>query len=91
MADKTILVSSGFGSKHRKPFVVIESEDLDKPLQISPDDARNLAMNLLRAAEAADHDAFVVGFLKDQADLNDEQIAAWLYEFRVAREKIKHE
>lgn len=88
MAGKLILVSSGFGSKHRLPFVVIESEDLDKPLQISPEDARNLAMNLLRAAEAADTDAFLVDFMKDSLD--PQQIATLLYEFRNAREKFKH-
>lgn len=87
MTDKLILVSSGFGSKARKPFVVIESEDLDKPFQISPDDARKLAMNLLRAAEASDTDAFMVGFMKDSLD--EQQIAALLYEFRNAREKFK--
>ena len=89
MGEKTILVSSGFGSKARKPFVVIESEDLDKPLQISPDDARNLAMNLLRAAEAADTDAFLVDFMKDTLD--PQQIASLLYEFRNAREKFRNE
>lgn len=59
---KVINVSSGYGGNTRQPFVTIETEKLIKPLQLYPEEARDLARNLLEAAEAAEQDAFIFEF-----------------------------
>ncbi|HRJ75350.1 MAG TPA: hypothetical protein PLX90_05090 [Anaerolineales bacterium] len=48
------LISSGFGANTKKPFVEMESPNLDKPVQLTPSDAREIAKALLEAAEAAE-------------------------------------
>lgn len=63
---KVIHVSSGFGANTRQPFVEIQMEyPEDHPLQIHPDEARELAGNLLRAADAADSDQFIFEFFAE--------------------------
>lgn len=63
---KVIHVSSGFGANTRQPFVAIEMQyPRDHPLQLHPDEARDLAMNLLQAADAADSDQFIFEFFAD--------------------------
>ena len=59
---KTINVTSGYGGNTHQPFVEIKTNKLKEPLQISPEEARDLAANLLQAAEAAEQDAFIVEF-----------------------------
>lgn len=69
----TINVTSGYGGNTRQPFVQIETKKLREPLQISPDEARDLAANLLRAAEAADQDAFIFEFHAGLMEGNEEE------------------
>ena len=59
---KMINVTSGYGGNTRQPFVEIKTDKLKEPLQISPEEARDLAANLLQAAEAAEQDAFIFEF-----------------------------
>lgn len=88
--NKVILVSSGYGLNTRLPFVQIESEDLDKPIQVSPQEARDLALNLLQAAEGADTDAFMVDFLKNTVGFGDSEIAQMVALFRAERIKNRN-
>jgi len=57
-----IMVTSGYGGNTRQPFVEIKTDKLKAPLQLSPEEARDLALNLLQAAEAAEQDAFIFEF-----------------------------
>lgn len=59
---KMINVTSGYGGNTRQPFVEIKAEKLKEPMQLSPEEARDLAANLLQAAEAAEQDAFIFEF-----------------------------
>ena len=59
---KTINVTSGYGGNTRQPFVEIKADKLKEPLQLSPEEARDLGANLLQAAEAAEQDAFIFEF-----------------------------
>jgi len=84
--DKIILVTSGYGGNTNKPFVMVEGEDFDQPIQFSPADARALAANLLRAAEAAESDAIIVNFLHGELELPMEKVAEVLVMFRKFRD-----
>jgi hypothetical protein len=55
--------------------------------QMSPSDARALALNLLECAEAAEGDAFLVTFLRKKVLANDKAIASILQDFRKWREQ----
>lgn len=57
-----LLVTSGYGHNTREPFVMIEGDHIDSPIQMSPDEARAFAQNLLQAAEGAETDAFIFEF-----------------------------
>jgi hypothetical protein len=83
--DKTILVTSGYGGNTKKPFVMVEGDEFDKPIQFSPTDARALAQNLLRAAEAAESDAVIVNFLHGELELPMGKVAEVLVMFRKFR------
>lgn len=62
---KTINVTSGYGGNTRQPFVEIKTDKLKEPMQLAPEEARDLAANLLEAAEAAEQDAFIFEFHSD--------------------------
>lgn len=51
-------ISTIYGARTRKPLIRVEAPELD--MQMSPDDARRLGMNLIRAAEAATSDALLM-------------------------------
>ena len=84
---KTILCSSGYGANTRRPFVQIESEDLDRPLQLSPEEAQDLALNLLQAAEAALTDGFLVEYATKIIGVDRSAAAGWLVEYREFRDQ----
>ncbi len=87
---RKIEVSSGYGDNTREPFVQIEMEyPKDHPLQLHPDEARDLAANLLQAAEAADQDAFIFEFTSRELHGGDMVGANILMEFRKFREERK--
>lgn len=62
MKWNTIHVESGFGANTRQPFVEIKTDKLKEPMQLSPEEARDLAQNLMQAAEASEQDAFIFEF-----------------------------
>jgi len=85
---KNIRVSSGFGSNTREPFVQIDMDyPKEHPLQIHPDEARDLAMNLLQAADAADSDEFIFLFFSKIMGGSDNAGAKSLIEFRKFRDE----
>lgn len=79
-----IWVASGYGGNTRKPFVSMTVRDL-KPVQLSPEEARDLAGNLIACAEAADQDAFLVEWFQSEFDLPIERAAQILVRYRDAR------
>lgn len=66
------------------PIVQILIHSADWSITIRPDDARQLAHNLLHAAEAAIGDSFFLQFFRT-FNISDQQIAAALEHFRAQR------
>lgn len=89
MTDKIILVTSGYGGNTQRPFVMIEAEELDRPIQLSPDEARNLGINLMQAAEAAESDQSIVEFGMKKLNLSLQEAAGLLVQFREVRKRKK--
>ena len=83
---KIIRVESGYGGNTRQPFVEIKDDRLKSPMQISPEEARDLALNLLEAAEAAEQDAFMFEFVSKDLNAGDQAAANIIGEFRKWRD-----
>ncbi|HEY8597358.1 MAG TPA: hypothetical protein VIL85_02940 [Thermomicrobiales bacterium] len=80
-----ITSSSGYGYNTKRPFVNLLIGDR-KPIQLSPDEARSVALQLIEAAETAEQDAFLVEWGTEA--LGDERTAAaLLMQFRKWREE----
>ena len=60
-------------------------------LQLRPDEARSLALNLLEGAEAALGDGFLLTFLGREVGLSLEQLAPLLLKFRGYRTRDERE
>lgn len=88
-----IWVSSLFGLETREPLVEIcmEYEGRNLSIQVSPDEARKIALNILAAAEAALGDAFLVQFARDRVGTSDQGAAHMLHEYRQWRMKQEQE
>lgn len=81
-----ILVTSGFGHNTQQPFVQLLIHAADWSSQMTPETARELAFNLLSAAEAAEQDGFLVTFLRTSVGVEDMRaVASVLHEFREYR------
>lgn len=90
MTDDKIInfyVTSGFGGRTQQPFVQVLIEAADFMTQMSPEEARSLAFNLLACADAAESDGFLVTFLRERVGAKDNQVASILVDFREWREK----
>lgn len=74
-------VTSGYGAITREPFVQVNIEDREI-VKMSPENARDLALSLLRASEAAYSDAFLIEFVKDRLGGDDSMAGVILLEFR---------
>lgn len=84
----TFEVSSGFGHNTQAPYVQVLIKRADWITQMSPADARQVAHNLLEAADAAESDGFLVGFLQKTVGVKDMRtIVTVLMEFREYRKK----
>lgn len=82
----TIDITSGFGHNTQRPFVQMLIPRADWMTQMSPAEARDLAFNLLRAADGAESDGFLVTFLQEKVGVDDMRtIASLLVEFREYR------
>lgn len=78
-----------FGYKSREPGVQVVVNGADFSTVMSTTEARNLALNLLMCAEAAEHDAFLMYFFKEKVGVNEERkMAAILLDFRKWRERL---
>jgi hypothetical protein len=77
-------VSSGYGGNTRQPYVELCLND--QSVQITPMKAREIAGNLLEAAEAAEGDGFLVEFMSNFAE-EPEHAVGLLVEFREFREQ----
>lgn len=82
-----IVCTSGFGHRTRQPYVQMLCQAKDFITQMSPADARNLAMNLLQCAEAADGDAFLMTFAMERAGLDEKRAVQIMFDFREWRRK----
>jgi hypothetical protein len=86
------MISSGFGHNTRKPFVQMVIQRADWMTQMSPEKARELAFNLLQAADGAESDGFLVTFLQESVGVESmNAIASILVEFREYREKMRQD
>ena len=75
-AGNSIHVESTFGSKTRQPFVTVSwGESI---AQLDPDTARQLAIDLLEAAEASISDAFLIEWLQTRVNVTDQNIQGQL-------------
>lgn len=84
-------VSSGFGHNTQSPYVQVLIAKADWMTQMPPETARELALNLLTCADAAESDGFLVGFLRETAGITDMRtIATILVEFRAYRERLRN-
>ena len=80
-----IVVSSGYGANTKEPFVKIEVKGVST--QMTPENARDVALSLLEAAATAYTDGFLVEFVKERMDGDDHAAAALLIEFRKWRDE----
>lgn len=71
--------------RDREPYVCISFAG--ERIQMSPEDARQHAHQVMIAADAAESDAFLVKFLQDRLGLNAELIGNILVDFRYYRER----
>ncbi len=84
--DEGFFVSSIYGAQVRRPLVQIRIGD-QAPFAISPGEARDVAHNLLAAAEAAESDAFIFEFMAQKVGLGEPEGGAMLVAFRQWREE----
>lgn len=88
----SIEVTTIYGHKHKKPIVEIRfpRQPADTPkerrnlVQLTIEEARDLAMNILQGAESAIQDAFLVEYFKELG-LEEKQTVALLVAFRQRR------
>jgi hypothetical protein len=86
-----ITVTTLYGYKNKKPLVQIElprsarATPKGRPMvQLSIDEARDLAMNIMQGAESAIQDAFIVEFFGEILE-DERKAAAILNDFRQRR------
>ena len=80
-------LGANYGHRTQKPFVAVTVQSKEFFVQMSPDDARALAHNLLECAEAADSDAFLMSFMKRKIGIDQKSLAGILLQFRNWRDK----
>lgn len=83
-------------SRDGKPYVQVRINEgsTTAQVQLAPEDAREQASLLMRAADAAESDAFVLAFAKEQLHISDEtvliQLLAAFRKFRETQEFTRH-
>jgi hypothetical protein len=78
-------VSSIYGYASKKPYVNVEVSV--SPMQMSPGKAREVALMLLEAADAAESDAVMIGYARDVLGLGEAESAKLLNQLRQYRDK----
>ena len=84
-----IWVESGYGANTDRPFVSLRLRDV--AVMISPDEARDVAHNLLACAEAAESDAFIIRFAREDLDLEPALALQLLRRYRDLRSLLAAE
>jgi hypothetical protein len=74
-------------SQNGKPYVQFALDI--SPTQFTPGKAREVALMLLEAADAAESDAVLMAFARDQIGLDDAGAAQLLNQFRKSREQAR--
>jgi hypothetical protein len=82
-----ILVESGVSYPDFRPFVTLRLGD--QRGQLDPAEARQHALLILEAADAAESDAFIVQLLEQRVDMRHDQIARVLADFRTFRAQVR--
>lgn len=83
-------ITSNFGFHTRKPFVGLAITGADVLINLSPEEARGIAMNLLECAESAETDAFMIQYLERLGMREEEKRVTVLIDFRKFREKLNN-
>jgi hypothetical protein len=84
--SKLFWVRSMYGAQTRQPIVVLTLPG-GEMVQMVPEDARALALNLLQGAEAAEQDAFLVEASQEILGFEPELAVQFLAAFRAWRAK----
>lgn len=77
-----------FGNETRRGIVRI-GYGITFDLQMSPVEARKIAMSILEAADAAESDEFIITFLTQKVGVDIEGAASVLGEFRQLRDEMR--
>lgn len=88
-AEEQIVVSSGFGGNTQRPYVTLTTTN--PMIQMGVSTARQIALQILEAAEAATSDGVIIQFGKDQMDLDERAAGQLLSVFRAFREKASEQ
>ncbi len=80
--NKIFQVETGYGSKTQLPYVQVSVGQ--EMVQMSPEDARALGLNLMAGAEAALGDAFLFEFMSS-IGLDEKEAATTMFGFRAWR------
>ena len=91
--QRTVMVTGGYGGNTRKPYVAVEfgGDPPETILQMSPEEARRLGMNLIACAEASESDAFLVEFVTQELKSDDKHAVILLQAFRKFRNALRGE
>jgi hypothetical protein len=85
----TINVSSGYGMNTQQPFVTIALaspiETANPAVQLASSQAREIALQILEAAEAAEQDGFIVTFVTEAIGAPVEEAGKLLHLYREHR------
>ena len=89
-AQFTIFVESLCSSKTREPRLNVFFREESPPVQLSPSEARELALNILQGAEASEQDAFMVHWA-EECGAEPKEAPALLVAFREWRKTYRKE
>jgi hypothetical protein len=85
MNEKVLWHQSGV-NKHGEPFVQLLMDD-SVICQLSPEEARDHAKNVLEATEASEQDAFMLSFMQQKVGLDVGKAMQVIVDFRKWREE----
>lgn len=90
-SESMVSIGSGYGLATKQPFVTFSmanpAETANPTLQVTSDQARDLAFQILEAADAADSDGFLVEFMQQAGQLSENEAGRLLTEFRQWRDQ----
>jgi hypothetical protein len=78
-------VANGYGARTREPFVTLRVKE--EFVNLTPAEAREIALNLIEATEAAMGDMLIMRFAERNLGASDVQAAQLLVMFRKLREE----